>query len=271
MKKSKSTHTQFAAFAGITFALTASASFADNADNAELAQSLSNPVANLISLPIQSNFDFGIGPGDGTKSTTNIQPVIPFSLNEDWTVISRTILPVIDQQGITLGGTTNAFGLGDISQSLFFSPKDPEPFIWGVGPAFLLPSATDSNLGFDKWGAGPTAVILKQHEGWTYGALANQIWSFAGSGNQEINATFIQPFISYTTKHATSFTLNTESTYDWESSQWTAPINLVVAQVLKIGEQPVQVFAGGRYYAEAPTGGPEWGLRFGFTFLFPKG
>jgi hypothetical protein len=231
---------------------------------------LSNPVANLISVPVQSNLDFGVGPGDGTKWTTNIQPVIPFGINDDWNVISRTILPVIDQQGIALGGANNAFGLGDITQSLFFSPKDPEPFVWGIGPAMLLPTATDSDLGLDEWAAGPTAVILKQNKGWTFGALANHLWSFAGSGNQSVNATYFQPFVSYATPKATSFTLNLETTYDWQNSQWTVPANFLVAQVLKIKDQPVQVFAGARYYLDKPTNGPDWGLRFGFTLLFPK-
>ncbi len=265
----KATPATTRALALLSLSLAASSSL--HAADADLAKQLSNPVANLISVPVQSNLDFGIGPGGGTKSTTNIQPVIPFGLNEDWNVISRTILPVVDQQGITFGGTTDAFGLGDVTQSFFFSPKDPEPFIWGLGPAFLLPTATDSNLGFDKWGAGPTGVILKQHKGWTYGALANHLWSFVGEGDQNVNATYFQPFVSYTTHHATSFTLNVESTYDWQSSEWTVPINLVVAQVIKIGHQPVQLFAGARYYADAPDAGPDWGLRLGFTFLFPKG
>ncbi len=183
----------------------------------------------------------------------------------------RTVLPVIEQNGITPGGTTDAFGLGDTVQSVFFSPKDPEPFIWGFGPALLIPTATDSVLGNDLWGAGPTAVVLKQHKGWTYGALANQLWDFAGSGDDSVNAMFLQPFVSYSTPHATSYTVNLESTYDWNNSQWTVPLNLMVAQVIKIGDQPVQLFAGARYYLDKPDGGPEWGLRFGLTFLFPKG
>lgn len=241
------------------------------AADADLALQLSNPVANLISVPVQSNLDFGLGPGGGTKWTTNIQPVIPFDLTEHWNLISRTILPVVDQQGVALGGTNNAFGLGDTLQSLFFSPKNPEPFIWGIGPALLFPTATDSFLGANRWAAGPTAVVLKQHGGWTFGALANHLWDYAGSGDGRINATFIQPFVSFANSHATSFTLNLESTYDWQSNQWNLPANFLVAQVLKVGGQPVQVFAGARYYLETPTGGADWGLRFGFTLLFPKG
>jgi len=243
-----------------------------HAEDAELAKKLSNPVSDLISVPLQGNLDFGLGPGGGQKFTLNIQPVIPISLNEDWNVISRTILPVIDQEGISFGGVDDEFGLGDITQSFFFSPKKSEPFIWGIGPAFLIPTATDSSLGFEKWGAGPTVVILKQQHGWTYGALANHIWDFAGDNDRaSVNATFIQPFLSYTTPKATTFTFNLESTYDWQREQWSVPANLIVSQMLKIGEHPIQLFGGIRYYLEKPDSGPEWGLRFGVTFLFPKG
>jgi hypothetical protein len=136
---------------------------------------------------------------------------------------------------------------------------------------FLYPSATDDALGAEKWGAGPTAVVLRQDSGWTYGMLANQLWSFAGSSSRaEVNATFLQPFVSYTTKTFTTFGLNTESTYDWSNRQWTVPINLTVSQLLKLGTQPIQFQIGGRYYAERPGGGPDWGLRFTVTLLFPK-
>lgn len=240
------------------------------ANEADLARKLANPVADLISVPIQSNYDFGIGPGDCTRWTTNIQPVIPFGVTDDWNVISRTILPVIDQQGIAPGGAGDAFGLGDTLQSFFFSPKSSDP-IWGIGPAFLIPTATDSLLGSEKWGAGPTAVVLQQNGPWTYGTLANHLWSYAGGdGREEVNATFVQPFASYITPAKTTFTLNLETTYDWSNDQWSVPVNFIVSQLLSIGDQPVQIFAGARYYFEAPNGGPEWGLRLGITFLFPQ-
>jgi hypothetical protein len=242
-----------------------------SANDADLAKKLSNPVADLISVPIQSNLDFGLGPGDGSKWTTNIQPVIPFELNAEWNVISRTILPVIDQQGIALGGASDEFGLGDVTQSFFFSPKQSDP-IWGIGPAFLFPTATDDLLGTDKWCIGPTAVILKQHGHWTYGALANHLWDVAGDDDRAgVNATFIQPFVSYTTPKATTFTVNLETTYDWQREQWNVPVNCLISQLVKFGDQPVQFFAGARYYLDKPDGGSEWGLRFGVTFLFPKG
>ena len=241
------------------------------AADADLAKQLSNPVADLISVPVQGNLDFGLGPGGGSRFTTNIQPVIPFGLNNDWNVISRTILPVIDQEGIALGGANDETGLGDIVQSFFFAPKTSDP-IWGIGPVFLIPTATDSLLGTEKWGVGPTAVVLKQSGPWTYGALANHLWDLAGDSDRAgVNATFVQPFLSYTTPQATSFTLNAETTYDWQREQWNIPLNFIVSQLAKIGDQPVQFFAGARYYLETPEGGAEWGLRFGVTFLFPKG
>jgi hypothetical protein len=241
-------------------------------DAAELAKQLQNPVAALISVPLQNNFDFGAGlDGDGFQYKLNIQPVIPISLSADWNLISRTILPVIDQEDII--GETSQSGIGDITQSFFLSPQKPTKsgWIWGAGPVFLLPTATDELLGTEKWGAGPTAVVLKQVNGWTYGALANHIWSFAGEDErQDVNATFIQPFLAYTTKTQTTFTLNSESTYDWEEEQWTVPLNLTVSQLVKFGKMPVQLQFGGRYYAESPDNGPEWGLRAGITFLFPR-
>jgi len=163
--------------------------------------------------------------------------------------------------------------LSDTVQSFFFSPVKPTAggWIWGAGPVFLLPTATDALLGSEKWGAGPTAVVLKQENGWTYGALINHLWSFAGeSGRADVNATFLQPFCSYTLKSLTTFTVNTESTYDWENSQWTVPVNVMVQQVMKIGKQPVALALGYRYYADKPTGGPDWGFRVAVILIYPK-
>jgi hypothetical protein len=240
------------------------------ADDADLAKQLANPVASLISVPIQNNIDFGIGPGEGTRWTTNLQPVIPFSLDGSWNVISRSILPLVDLEGIDPAGATDETGLGDLLQSFFFSPKQSDP-VWGVGPALLLPTATDDVLGSGKLCLGPTAVLLKQKGPWTVGTLANHLWDVAGEGSRDgVNATFLQPFVSYITPSRTTLTLNSESTYDWQEGEWNVPVNLIVSQLLKIGDQPVQIFAGARYYLDTPDGGPEWGLRCGVTFLFPK-
>ena len=239
---------------------------------AELAMKLQNPVASLISVPLQNNFDFGAGPnGDGFQYKVNIQPVIPIALSEDWNLISRTILPVVYQENVV--NTDSQSGLSDLLQSLFFSPQAPGPggIIWGVGPALLFPTATDDLLGTEKFGAGPSAVLLKQSGGWTYGGLVNHIWSYAGNDSRSsLNSTFLQPFVSYTTKKHTTLSLNTETTYDWSGDQWTVPINLALSQLVRFGKQPVSFQIGGRYYAEAPDNGPEWGLRFSVTFLFPE-
>ncbi len=244
---------------------------------AELAKKLQNPVADLISVPIQNNWDFGIGPAGAMKYTANIQPVIPFSISDDWNLITRTIMPVIHADAVSdnpkapASARESHSGLGDVTQSFFLSPKKPVGgWILGAGPVGYYPTATDSELGQGKWGAGPTIVALRQEHGFTYGILANHIWSFTGWGPEEVNATFIQPFISYTTKTYTTFGINTESTYDWHTDEATVPMNYTIQQLVKIGKMPIAFQVGYRYYIEKPDGGPHWGLRFAVTFLFPK-
>ena len=241
---------------------------------AELAKKLANPISSLISVPLQYNYDIYGGVNDGASvSRLNIQPVIPFSLNNDWNLITRTIVPLIDQQDFPLTAL-NESGLGDTVASQFFSPKAPTArgWIWGAGPVWLLPTASDEVLGGEKWGIGPTAVALKQQGPWTVGFLANHIWSVAGDDDRaDINATFMQPFASYITKTKTTFSLAMESTYDWENEAWSVPVIASVSQLLKIGPQIIQLSVGGRYWAESPDNGPEdWGFRAQIVFLFPK-
>ncbi len=190
---------------------------------AELAKKLQNPVASLISVPIQNNWDFGIGPAHAMQYTAKIQPVIPISISEDWNLIIRTIVPVIYQEATVNNPLAPASvskshaGLGDTQQSFFFSPKAPVGgWILGAGPIGYYPTASTSYLGTGQWGAGPTVVALQQTHGFTYGILANQVWSFTGQqGRGEVNATYLQPFISYTTKTYTTPSINTETTYNW--------------------------------------------------------
>lgn len=260
-----------AAAAFITLAVSGFA-FADEGD--DIAQQLANPVASLISVPLQLNYDENFGPDEnGSLLRLNVQPVIPIELNDDWNLISRTILPIVRQEDFPIAGYSE-WGLSDTVQSLFFSPKAPTPggWIWGAGPAFLLPTATDEFLGTEKWGVGPTAVALKQSGSWTYGGLTNHIESFAGeSGRADISATFVQPFLTYITASKTTYALNTESTYDWESREWSVPINVTVSQLLRMGDQIVSVGAGVRYWATSPeSAADDWGVRLIFTLVYPR-
>jgi hypothetical protein len=245
-------------------------------DATELAKKLSNPVANLISLPFQLNYDDGFNPGGGgNRWTLNIQPVIPISISDTWNMISRTIVPLINQNFSAPGNKES--GLGDINESLFFSPKAPTASGWiiGAGPILSLPTGADG-FSSHQWGAGPTFVVLKQADGWTYGMLANHVWSFAennwsGPGNAPyVSSTFLQPFVAKIVAPGRTVTLNTESTYDWRLSQWTVPINAQVSQVLKLGTQLVSIAGGVRGYAVSPTNGPDWGVRLTVTLLYPK-
>lgn len=246
-------------------------------DAAELAKKLSNPVASLISVPFQFNYDSNIGPMDrGRRLTMNLQPVVPVSISDDWNMISRTILPVTSQGDIA-PGSGNQFGLGDVLQSLFFSPKQPTSggLIWGAGPAFLLPTATDDLLGAKKWGMGPTLVMLKQLRGLSFGLLANQMWSVASAKDHRdrapLSSLYLQPFLAYTTPTAWTYGLNLESSYDWHAHEATVPLNITVAKLVRFGKSPVSFTSGIRYWTATSDSSPHgWGFRFAFTFLFPK-
>jgi hypothetical protein len=241
---------------------------------AELAKKLSNPVASLISVPLQYNYDEYGGTNDGAAVSRLVaQPVIPFSLNDDWNLISRTLIPFVDQQDFP-AAAVNESGLADTTVSLFFSPKAPTAggWIWGAGPILLLPTASKDVLGTEKWGIGPTGVALKQTGPWTVGILAGHVWSVAGDDDRnDISSTTLQPFFSYTTKTHTTIGAYTESAYNWKGEQWQVPLIFQAGQLLKIGPQILQLAVAGKYWAESSDNGPEgWGLRVQLTLLYPK-
>ncbi|MDF2235753.1 transporter [Albimonas sp. CAU 1670] len=248
-------------------------SVARQSDDAALARELSNPIADLVSVPVQSNYDRGYGPDDGWRLTTNVQPVIPFHLNEDWNLISRTIVPLVGQKDI-FAGAGSQFGLGDVTQTLFFSPSRPTEggLTWGVGPVVVLPTATRSQLGAEKWAAGPSGVALVQRGPWTVGALANHVWSFAGDDKRtDLNRSFVQPFAAYTTPTAWTFSLQSETTYDWQTETWAVPVNVAVSKLTRIGAVPVSLQAGLGYWLETPAAGPdELRARLAITVMLPR-
>jgi hypothetical protein len=240
----------------------------------ELRRAAQNPMADLISFPIQNNTNFNYGPLEKTQNVTNIQPVIPFKLNEDWLLISRTIAPLINQPEF-IEGQDSEFGLGDINQSLFLGPSRPGKVIWGAGPIFMLPTASDERLGTEKWGVGPAAVVLTMRAPWVFGVLGQNIWSFAGDGDRsDVNQMLIQYFVNYNLPDGWYLTSSPIITANWEADSdntWTVPFGGGLGRMFRIGKLPVNTQVQAYYNVEKPDDiGPDWTLRFQVQFLFPK-
>jgi hypothetical protein len=238
----------------------------------DLAKKLANPIAALISVPFEYTWDTKAGLNEtGDKNYLTLKPVVPMSIHQDWNLISRTVMPLVKQTNITPG--TSQSGIGDITQSFFFSPKAPTSngLIWGIGPILNIPTDVDG-LSSKQWGAGPTGVVLKQDGPYTYGLLAFNLFGVghADAGMPKLNNLFLQPFLTKQLGQGLSISSNLESSYDWTSNQWNVPLNLSVAQVMKIGDQPVSFSLGARYYVEKSEMAPHWGIRAAATFLFPK-
>ncbi|MBN9692596.1 MAG: neuromedin U [Verrucomicrobia bacterium] len=238
----------------------------------ELAKAAQNPVAKLISVPFQNNFNFGVGPEQVTQYILNVQPVIPISLNEDWNLITRTIVPIINQPS-PAPGISPASGLGDINPTVFLSPAKSGRLIWGIGPTMTIPTATDSQLGNGMWTAGPAVVALTIQGPWVVGALANQQWSFAGWGDEDVSALLIQPFINYNLPNGWYLTSAPILTANWEADggdKWTVPIGGGVGKIQRFGKLPLNLQLQAFYNVETPEYGPDWQLRIQVQFLFPK-
>ncbi|OHX66698.1 hypothetical protein [Flammeovirga pacifica] len=240
-------------------------------DDHDLAKKLANPIANLISVPFQNNMDFGIGEFNGTRNTVNIQPVIPFKISDKVNLITRMVLPVVHQENIT-GLNNIETGTGDMVLSGFFSPSNSKKGLtWGIGPAILLPSASNEFLGTGKFGAGPTFVALKQQNAFTYGLLVNQIWSFAGSGTTDVNQFFLQPFLSYNWKSGAGASAVFEMTHDWNHQSTVLWFTPSINGVTSLGKQKVQLSVGPRFNLAAPTAHKSrYGFRASVSFIFPK-
>jgi hypothetical protein len=239
----------------------------------DLARATQNPVADLISLPIQNNINFDVGPEEKTQNILNIQPVWPVSVNDNWNLITRTILPVVSQPASVPGGDrTN--GTGDTTFTAFLSPKAPSHgLIWGAGPVALLPTASEDALGSDKWGIGPSAVLLAMKGPWVVGSLFSNVWSVGGSGDQDVNLFTWQYFINYNLPSGAYLASAPIITANWEAAsgeEWTVPFGGGVGKVFRVGKQPMNAQVSAYYNVEKPKFGPDWQLRLQLQLLFPK-
>lgn len=239
----------------------------------ELQKAVQNPVASLISVPVQNNSNFSVGPYNRTQDVLNIQPVIPANISDNWMIISRIIQPIVWQPypNQTTGGE---YGLGDMNPTFFLSPRKPKKLIWGVGPAFVIPTATNNILGQGKFSLGPSVVALAQPGHWTLGALVNNVWSVAGDGSRPaVNQMLLQYFVNYNLKKGWYLSVSPIITANWEATSgnvWTVPFGGGVGRVMKLGFQPVNLTA--QFYGNAvhPVGTSSWGMRLQIAFLFPK-
>jgi hypothetical protein len=245
---------------------------------ADLAKAAQNPIANMISVPLQSNFNFYNIDKHGYERDTmgyvlNVQPVIPLKINDDWNLITRTVIPIINQPQLMPGMGSHA-GLGDIQFTSFLSPSKSGKITWGVGPVLQFPSATDDSLGSGKWSAGPSAVVLAMDGPWVVGALAQNVWSYAGDSDRPyVNQLLVQPFINYNLPKGWYLTTSPIITANWHADsddRWTVPVGGGVGKIVKFGKLPVNLQLSSYYNVVHPDFGPEWSVRFQVQFLFPK-
>jgi len=238
----------------------------------ELAKQTQNPVASLVSVPLQSNFNIHTGPFNRLQYEGLLQPVVPLGLTDEWNVIVQPIIPFVGQP---VGASSSTFGLGDIALQTYFTPQHTGNVIWGVGPIGQFPTRTAPVLGEGMWGAGLGGVALVQPGPWVIGTLLNHVWSIGSPGpdQQAFSLTTIQPFINYNFGHGTAIAFTSQMTRDGaqpEGQQWTVPLGGQVSQILPIGHQPIQLSAGAFYNVARPSGVSDWQVRFQVTLLFPK-
>lgn len=256
----------------------------------DLAKTSQNPLASIISVPFENNLFFGIGPSNATAYMLNMKPVYPMTFG-NWNLINRLILPFIYTEGQDINVPSSnsidfgydsmtdlaqgsAFGLGDTTYQGFLSPATPGKWLWGVGPAVVLPTATENRYAGNKWSAGPSAVLLTMPGNWVLGALAQNIWSFAGNSDAaSVNKFLFQYFINYNLDDGWYLSSTPIITSNWNASsgnQWTIPFGGGVGRLMKLGKLPVDLKLAAYWNAEKPQFGADWNLQFTLKFLFPK-
>lgn len=237
------------------------------AEYPELTRKLLNPLARVLSIPTSFEYLDGAGAnGNGQSFAARIAPRIPFELNDDWHLISKTDLAWITQKNVI--GTSEQEGLSDLAQTLFFSPNRSLGWgvYWGIGPTFILPTATEDFVGTDKFSIGPSAAIYKQAGPWTSGVLFNHVWSVAGDDDANyVSASRIEPLIAYTAPTATTIAVSAEMNHNWHAKSWVIPVELRIAQLTMIYNAPIQWSIGGKHYFSDTEGTPEWGAFFQIT------
>ncbi|MBV8246519.1 MAG: neuromedin U [Candidatus Eremiobacteraeota bacterium] len=240
-----------------------------------------NPVGNIAVIPLQSNLNFGLGPYARYQYNLNVQPVVPFMLSKDMSLIARTIVPLVSQpplfatpQQCANPGCAWTFGVGDIQEQLFFAPKTkPGELIWGAGPIFQVPSASPDTLGTGKYSVGPAAVALVMPGPWVMGMLATQLWSFAGKANRPgVNSGLFQPFVNYNIKGGWALTTAPIITVNYNApgnQKWAIPIGGGGSKTFKLGDQPMQLAVLYYTFVQKPVTSPQTNLRISFSLLFP--
>ena len=248
---------------------------ADEQEAQGLAKAVQNPIADLISVPFQNNTTYNIGPYDRAQNTLNIQPVLPFHLSKKILLVTRTILPIVYQPDVT-SPTGGSSGVGDLNPTFFLAPDTTGKFDFGVGPTFLIPTATQRETGTGKLGLGPAAVVLVQPDPWTLGVLASQIWSVAGpSSRASVSAFTLQYFINYNLAHAWYLTSSPIVTANFKApggTAWTVPFGAGAGKHFTIGKLPFNGNAQGFYNVrnnDDTIGG--WQVRLQLALLFPVG
>ena len=241
-------------------------------DADELAAAAQNPLASMVTLPLQMNFNNGVGDYDRQLFNLNVQPVVPFT-GEKWNVIARAIIPL---NSVPVGETDSVFGLGDTTLTLFFSPAKVGKVAWGIGPIFGLPTASNPEvLGSEKWSIGPSAVIFYGVGKWTMGGVLSNIWSVAGNDDRsDINMLTAQYFLNYNIGNGWAVGTAPVITANWEAEsgeQWTIPWGLQVSKITHFGAQPVNLLLGYYDNSEHPEGAADSQVRFQLNFLFPAG